>query len=255
MVDSGRDASPDQVLPEFGASGSQVSLSIFGEPPPEPEEFVVVVVREEAGALVRRISEVHEMMCQPPLLAIGRGAHGGWPQVAALRNQCLLAGADACVLLPDEAASLMAQAFALVRRACSTRKRLKAHVGSGLKFDEDALHVHIDGATTVLTPVEYRILRYLALREGVWIRPAELSVCTALPYFSPGASNLRWHVHQLRARLGAAARLVHGARSLGYMFSRSNCAHRHCNNLGVLAGEEERSLAVACDILRSGSAD
>ncbi len=83
---------------------------------------------------------------------------------AAGRARCLSAGADACLAAPYDRDELVANVTALVRRS-------RGHVQSvvvvaDLTVRLDLRCAEIGQARVPLTPTEYRILEFLALRKG-----------------------------------------------------------------------------------------
>lgn len=93
-----------------------------------------------------------------------------------------------------------------------------------------------------LKPTSSRILEYLVHHRECWIRPETLRAEVLSTHYSPGASNLRWHILQLRNGLADAQWQIHTDRNLGVMFSTSICGRPHCYRRSAKpAGPSRRS--------------
>ena len=79
-----------------------------------------------------------------------------------------------------------------------------------------------------LKPTSFKLLCYLAEFEGQWIGTATLRERVLGTHFAQGASNLRWHILQIRKSLGVLAAFVHSDNRLGFMFAMESCERIHC---------------------------
>ena len=97
-----------------------------------------------------------------------------------------------------------------------------------LSLDEDSLTVTISNERFVFKPTAFRLLSHLIHRRGRWIRTDKLRRDVLATAFDQHASNVRWHVLQVRRALGSHAHLIHSDNRLGFMFDPSPCGRRHC---------------------------
>jgi DNA-binding response OmpR family regulator len=134
-------------------------------------------------------------------------------------------GADDYVVKPYDLRELIARIRALLRRAygelSSTSPGERIVVGD-LVLDLDELSVTNQGKDISLTPIEFRILRYLALHPN---RPVNRSaIVDAVWGYSPGIGSDRMvdvHIRHLRQKLEinpANPQLIQTVRGIGYRF-------------------------------------
>jgi DNA-binding response OmpR family regulator len=99
---------------------------------------------------------------------------------------------------------------------------------SELQIVDDRMEVVIDDACIRLKPTSFKLFCSLAEHPGRWVRATALRGRVLGTHFLPGASNLRWHVHELRAALGSFSAFLHSDQSLGLMFLVGRCTRPHC---------------------------
>jgi len=182
---------------------------------------VIAVHRTSLRRLTARLFDLRAGLPGVPILALASRKEEA---LAAVKRSCLLAGADACAVLPDDNGWVGAQAVAMLRRASPAG----AADSDEVSLNPGALSLRLDGRWYRLPPIDYALLQYLVHNEGTWVRARELAVSGALAYFEADASNLRWHIHQIRGRLREHAALLHNSRGLGYLFAREPCGFRDC---------------------------
>ncbi len=95
-------------------------------------------------------------------------ARGGWTE----RVEGIDAGADDYLPKPFHMEELVARARALVRRSAGQGSAERS-VGA-LAIDETRMRVTLNGVPLPLSPLEYRLIAYLALRSDRAVSPTEL---------------------------------------------------------------------------------
>jgi DNA-binding response OmpR family regulator len=127
------------------------------------------------------------------------------------------AGADDYVVKPFGGGQLDARIRAVLRRAAEPDEEAAIEVG-GLRVDRRARQASLDGAALDLTPREFDLLHYLAVRAGAVVTKQELLVeVWQLPYGGADKS-LDVHLSWLRRKLGETAqepRYLHTVRRVG----------------------------------------
>ena len=127
------------------------------------------------------------------------------------------AGADDYVVKPFGGGQLDARIRAVLRRAAEPDEEAAIEVG-GLRVDRRARQASLDDAALDLTPREFDLLHYLAVRAGAVVTKQELLVeVWQLPYGGADKS-LDVHLSWLRRKLGETAqepRYLHTVRRVG----------------------------------------
>ena len=158
----------------------------------------------EVLRMIRAVSGV------PIIVATARGA-----EADIVRS--LDAGADDYVVKPYGGAQLDARIRAVLRRAGGPAEDPAIEVG-GLLVDRRARQAFLDGVELGLTPREFDLLHYLAVRAGTVVTKQELLVeVWQLPYGGADKS-LDVHLSWLRRKLGESAeepRYLHTVRRVG----------------------------------------
>lgn len=104
--------------------------------------------------------------CESPVLILT--ARGAWSE----RVEGIDAGADDYLPKPFRMEELIARARALVRRS-GGRGAARQQVGR-LVVDLNRMTVAVDGVPVTVTPLEFRLLSYLALHQDRIVPPGEL---------------------------------------------------------------------------------
>jgi DNA-binding response OmpR family regulator len=127
-------------------------------------------------------------------------------------------GADDYVTKPFGAAQLDARIRAVLRRAEAPGATQSATLVGGLRVDQAAREVSLDGMPIELTPREFELLSYLAARAGTVVTKRELvHEVWHLPY-SGADKTVDVHLSWLRRKLGESAReprYLHTVRGVG----------------------------------------
>lgn len=155
-----------------------------------------------------------------PLLVLASEEQG------AVLARCLDLGADAHLLSPYTDEVLLAQLYALLRRAGLARPGLgrKYDIGT-LAIDLWAREVKVGGKSAELTPTEFEIVRCLfgnsgrAISYRNLVRQAQGYDCSS----EEARSLLKVHIHNLRQKIEPVPeRPVHilNVRGFGYLFER-----------------------------------
>ena len=196
--------------------------------------FVLVFTGQTASReIVERIHNARSIGYEGPILVVSAVAS---PYVEA---DCFHAGADDFVLFPGNTWVLLARVHRLVRRHLR-RAPMEIQPASSpparVELRERDCAVTIDGKLARLTQTQFRVLEYVFMRSGQWVRGSELqSDAIKVPAtHQDDPSNVRFHVHGIRARLSdvdsSYGRFLHSERRLGYMWDIGTCGRAHCTN-------------------------
>ena len=137
-------------------------------------------------------------------------------KVAALQN-----GADDYVTKPFAPGELVARVQSVLRRAgrAATEPRIEA---GGLVVDLAARSGTLDGEEVHLTPIEFALLRALALNRGLLMTHRKLLAEVWGPEFVDATPLLRTHIANLRRKLQTGAdapRFIRTDSGIGYRFT------------------------------------
>jgi two-component system KDP operon response regulator KdpE len=112
-------------------------------------------------------------------------------------------GADDYIGKPWSNLELVARIRAVLRRANSSSSPVweEAHVSGDLAIDLIRRKVTIGDKRIHLTPLEFRLLAYLARRSGQVVPHSELIAQVWGAEFEQCIDSLRWHIHNLRHKI------------------------------------------------------
>jgi two-component system OmpR family response regulator len=144
--------------------------------------------------------------CESPVLVLT--ARGAWTE----RVEGIDAGADDYLPKPFRMEELIARARALVRRA-QGRGAGQQQVGR-LNVDLNRMLVAVDGVPVALTPLEFRLLAYLALHRDRVVPPTELLEHLYGDDDAKEANAVEAVITRLRRKLGAG--ILGTRRGFGY---------------------------------------
>jgi DNA-binding response OmpR family regulator len=125
---------------------------------------------------------------------------------------------------PGDTGPLVSSLLSKTAAALSTRLQDQPVV----MLDDVSHAVTILGDRLACKPTSFRLLSYLIHRQGSWVRSGSLQREVLQTSAHDGASNIRWHVLQVRRSLGLRAGLLHSDNRLGFMFDLTLCDRRHC---------------------------
>jgi DNA-binding response OmpR family regulator len=129
----------------------------------------------------------------------------------------LESGADDYVVKPVQGRVLDARIRAVLRRAAEPPAEAVIEVG-GLRVDRRARQASLDGAALDLTPREFDLLHYLAVRAGTVVTKQELLVEVWQQPYGGADKSVDVHLSWLRRKLGETAqqpRYLHTVRRVG----------------------------------------
>jgi two-component system, OmpR family, KDP operon response regulator KdpE len=132
--------------------------------------------------------------------------------------RALEAGADDYVTKPFGPRELVARLQAALRRA-DPGVADPVIAAEGLDVDLAAHVVHVDGAEVHLTPIEFSLLRFLALNRGRLLTHRALLIEVWGPEYADDVQVLRVHIANLRRKLGARAAYIRTDPGVGYRFA------------------------------------
>jgi two-component system, OmpR family, response regulator len=143
---------------------------------------------------------------QMPVLILT--ARSAWPE----RVEGIDAGADDYLTKPFRMEELIARVGALVRRAAGHASAVLE--AGALSLDTRQMRLFADGAQVSVSPLEYRLLRYLIMHKGRVVPPAELIEHL---YGDDGRdpNAIEAAIARLRKKLGATA--IETRRGFGYL--------------------------------------
>jgi two-component system, OmpR family, KDP operon response regulator KdpE len=138
----------------------------------------------------------------------------------AIKVQALEAGADDYVTKPFGPGELVARVQAALRRSGRGAAEPRIEV-DGLVIDLAAHSVWLDGEEVRLTPIEFSLLRVLAVNRGLLMTHRQLLIEVWGPEHADATPLLRTHIANLRGKLGgddARRSFIRTDAGIGYRF-------------------------------------
>ena len=125
-------------------------------------------------------------------------------------------GADEYISKPFSPNILIARVNAVLRRTISTNDNINDF--NGLKIDNDAHQVTVDGKIVDLSPKEYELLTYLSENYGKALsREQILDKVWGYDYYGD-LRTVDTHINRLRIKLDSKSECVNTVRGYGYRF-------------------------------------
>ncbi|MHB2165366.1 response regulator transcription factor [Alsobacter sp. R-9] len=176
----------------------------------ETEEFDAIVLdlglpKLDGISVARRLRRAG---VPTPILMLT--ARGSWME----RVEGIDAGADDYLPKPFHAEELMARLGAILRRSAA---RHPSHVleAGAIRVDTRRMSVTLDGNGVELSPLEYRLLRYLVHNKGRMVSQVELEEHIYSSEQEPDSNAIEALVKRIRRKIGAEAIVTR--RGYGYI--------------------------------------
>jgi len=139
-------------------------------------------------------------------------------------TQGLGLGADDYIAKPWSNRELLARIQSALRRASTSPAATwqQAYSYGDLVIDSFHRQVTVEGKKIVLTPIEFRLLSYLARRAGQLVPYSELIAQIWGMGIEQDIDRLRWHIHNLRQKIESdprRPRYLIAKYGLGYCFA------------------------------------
>jgi two-component system KDP operon response regulator KdpE len=138
-----------------------------------------------------------------------------------MKIDALHGGADDYVTKPFGPGELVARVRAALRRAGRDATEARVEAG-GLTIDIPAHSVWVEDRELHLTPIEFSLLRMLALNRGLLLTHRQLLTEVWGPQYADATALLRTHIANLRSKLQSAGLprgLIRTDAGIGYRFS------------------------------------
>ncbi len=125
-------------------------------------------------------------------------------------------GADDYLTKPFNLKILVARIEAVLRRAHPSEQATDLLVHGDLSLDDRAHHVERGGREVVLSPTEFKLLRYLLVNAGRVVSKTQIAEHIWQYDFGGDANLVETHMSSLRRKLGEP-RLIQTVRGVGYV--------------------------------------
>jgi two-component system, OmpR family, KDP operon response regulator KdpE len=194
------------------AENAAEALDLASVRPPEAAIIDLVLPDADGVEVTRRLREWSEM---PVLVLSAVGEE-------AQKVRALEAGADDYITKPFGTRELVARLQAALRRAGREPEEPTITV-DGLEIDLAARVVRRDGESVHLTPIEFDLLRVLALSRGRLMTHRRLLTDVWGPQYVDDIQPLRTHIARLRGKIeppdSPAPRYIITDPGIGYRFA------------------------------------
>jgi len=193
------------------AENAAQALDIAAVSPPAAAIVDLVLPDEDGIALTRRLREWSQM----PILVLS--AIGEEEE----KVRALEAGADDYVTKPFGSRELVARLQAALRRAEPGASE-PVIAADGLEVDLAAHTVRVDGEEVHLTPIEFNLLRTLAVNRGRLLTHRALLIEVWGPEYADDVQVLRVHIANLRRKVEPdpqKPRYIRTDPGIGYRFA------------------------------------
>ncbi len=125
-------------------------------------------------------------------------------------------GVDEYITKPFSPKILVARVEAILKRTNPVKKELKSY--GGIKIDNDARTVTVDGKNVELSFREYELLKYLVDNENIALsRDKILNTVWNYDYYGDSRT-IDSHIKKIRHKLGKKGKYIQTIRGIGYKF-------------------------------------
>lgn len=189
---------------------------------------LILLVSRDSSSAVRLLRSTIANVNMPVIVICEESA-----SVSA--SQCILRGADDYLVAPFDEGELLARVHGALRRyrigqAGRTVQQMQMadNADPFVELRLDDWSIALDSRPIRLTEVQYGIVARLVASTGEWVRTGALQKEVLKANAARGASNVRFHVLQIRRALGRRAGCLHSRQRRGYMWSPRACDTPHC---------------------------
>lgn len=180
----------------------------FRAQPPELALLDVMLPGEDGYALLARLRRDPLARRLPVIMVTAKGEEMD-------RVQGLDGGAEDYIVKPFGVLELISRVKAVLRRALAEEPRTELVCG-GVRMDAARHKVFADGVGVALTHMEFELLRYLMLNQGIALsRERLLDTVWGVDYMGD-TRTVDVHMRALRVKLGGQSRLLQTVRGVGY---------------------------------------
>ena len=125
-------------------------------------------------------------------------------------------GVDEYITKPFSPKILVARVEAILKRTNPVKKELKSY--GGIKIDNDARTLTVDGKNVELSFREYELLKYLVDNENIALsRDKILNTVWNYDYYGDSRT-IDSHIKKIRHKLGKKGKYIQTIRGIGYKF-------------------------------------
>lgn len=197
-------------LPTRGFADAEAFYAAMKQGAPDLILLDIMLPKEDGISILRKLRADPRTEEIPIIMVTAKGTEFD-------KVQGLDLGADDYIAKPFGMAELVARVRARLRRARPQRDT-NLFIAGGLRMDNLAHSVTVDGAEVALTLKEYELLRFLMENQGVAFSREQLLDHIWDYGYAGGTRTVDVHIQTLRAKLGACGEMVETVRGVGYRF-------------------------------------
>lgn len=175
----------------------------------------VMLPGEDGNALLARMRKEPRTRKVPVIMVTARGEEMD-------KVQSLDGGADDYVVKPFGVMEFLSRVKAVLRRAQSTEEKPQALACGDIRMDVQRHKVYSADQSVTLTHMEFELLRYLMLNQGIAMtRERLLDAVWGVDYMGD-TRTVDVHMRTLRVKLGQAGKVLETVRGVGYRLEAEN---------------------------------
>lgn len=197
-------------LPTRGFADAEAFYAAMKQGAPDLILLDIMLPKEDGISILRKLRADPRTEEIPIIMVTAKGTEFD-------KVQGLDLGADDYIAKPFGMAELVARVRARLRRARPQRDT-NLFIAGGLRMDNLAHSVTVDGVEVALTLKEYELLRFLMENQGVAFSREQLLDHIWDYGYAGGTRTVDVHIQTLRAKLGACGEMVETVRGVGYRF-------------------------------------